>query len=369
MTTCPEILVPGTLCSTNGFCNNTTQGKCICTVPGFSGMGDLRFQDGLDCDVSLPAIQALWALAAIFSFCAVSSSVAQLTLLVQRQGLRTSLNQRLNKIHFGIVLTTFHWFILAIWRLSDIRTTAIGDDVSVTYFSVFTGQIFTVFALTLLYQFYMIHSSLIQRVTRLEKEQSFRRILCVTYIVFSFPWLTALWGYYNPAQVDTVNEVRLLVDALNNSIYAVLAPYAFNPMIKALDESLVQMRNNSEAKFRTIRKNIVRVRRELIVQPLFGAAVKVTFAFWPYLRRKIVYEFPIQIVLWMIMTFALSIFIARQSHTNAGPKATAIRVTSEDDNNKLEKTNDVVVGGATSSQLISIEKRTASPNNLGDEPL
>ena len=149
-----EALAPGTICSSNGICVN--ESICVCTVEGFTTLGDLRYEPGLDCDCFTPAILALWILVIVFSLCACCISATQLVSPLIRVGIRSTLTQSVKRVQLGAVFSSAGFLILGIWRVSDINSTQIGVNVGITYFSILVGLNFSYFALYMQYEFFQI---------------------------------------------------------------------------------------------------------------------------------------------------------------------------------------------------------------------
>lgn len=189
------VFSPSTQCSSNGYCVNssTTETICNCTAPGFSSLGDWRFQSGLDCDVYIPAVLAIWCLVLVFATLALLLSTFELF----RRGYRNITNHALSKVHLSLMAVEVGWLITSIYRVSDINNTPIGVDVAITYIATFSFLITSAAALYILLLFYSIHASLLKAPPRIK---IFRRLCFVFFFHFlssTFSWLMGIIRSYS----------------------------------------------------------------------------------------------------------------------------------------------------------------------------
>jgi hypothetical protein len=120
-----EVLAPGTVCSSNGIClqdaNNNSY--CQCTVAGFSTMGDTRFQSGLDCDVHIPTITAMWWLILIISLMSSTVPLYALARSIRKLGSVWKLTSRIiNIIYLTSAPICILFTTMSAWRLRAPRS-------------------------------------------------------------------------------------------------------------------------------------------------------------------------------------------------------------------------------------------------------
>ena len=138
-----------------------------------------------------------------------------------------------------------------------------------------------------------------------------------------------------PSDSDSVVLAYFIFQMITNLSFAALALFAFTPLITALDESIKTFQEKS-TNLKMVRWRLSTVRRETIVQTTFSAATFLLFAVWPYLRRKVVYQIPIQALLWMALTIGISaaLFSTGQTETTA---------TSQENNNPQPGMNKILI--------------------------
>lgn len=322
-----EALPPGSVCSSNGVCVNNSNllspdlppSFCNCTVPGFSSICDIRFQPGLDCDCYLPAILALWSLVIVFSVLTIASSFIQVLPPILNLGLKLVMKETIKRVHLGIISACLFWLSLGVWRVSDIENTAVGYDVAITYYAVFVGSYFAIFALYVQYQFFSFNAAMLQRVMDIE---IYKKILTLFSILLIGLNVLNLWGLYTPWLTDTIVEIIYICQFFTGLCYPVITIYSFGPLINNI-ENVIREFPEKKSQLEGIKWNLSRVRRELIVQPSLGGFIKLVFAFWPYLRRKIIYEWLITILTYIIMLLVMSLALRRKvKRVESEPKIT-----------------------------------------------
>jgi hypothetical protein len=352
-----EALAPGTVCSSNGYCSNET---CICTAIGYSSLGDFRFQSGLDCDVYLPAIEGLWACVLIFATFCIFSSCWHLVFLVRKKGWRLGSKQNVFIVQASFATVCPLWVALAGWRLSDVENSTVGTDVGLTYFFILASAGFVVLAAVLLYEFYVTHS--VALVDKEQRKMKAKRVLCVMYLISTVFTLLLLWGLYRPEDGDTYLQVRFLLEAVSNFVYSAGSVIAFTPLIQAIDTALISSISlHNQDDLRQLRGNLVRIRKEVASQTFLGGVIKVVFAFWPYLRRKVVYEFPAQAVTWMLLILSISMRLnhsARKS-SSASSEAKHLEAGKQIDNYAGHSNGD----HPSSNQVVHGSPKIASSSN------
>ena len=314
---------PTGVCSANGFCSNVTN-SCICTKPGFSSIGDFRFKPGVDCDIYLPAIEGLWITSAIFGMTAFICSLAQISRAVMKKGFEVFRTNTIVKIHTLIMTMEFFWFVIAVWRVSDLEHTAIGMYPPITFFMLFSWCLSSIVALSLIFQFYTVHLAIIRAQDQHtnHKRMMFRRVIFMVFLCFTIPPIMGVYGLYYPDQFNIALQVHYIFEFADNVLFALLALFAFTPLLKALDES-IQSYHDKATNLKSVRKRISVVRRELGNQPFTGGVLHLIFAFWPYLRNKAPYQIPAQILLWMILCLGVSIMMIPTQKENTTAIATA----------------------------------------------
>ena len=323
------LLTPGPECSAHGICINISSQQasiCECTTPGFSSLGDWRFEEGLDCDVYLPAILAIWSLVLIFSVLGMLSSSVQII----HQGFKNIRNNVFFKVHVSLLAVEIGWFITSIIRLSDISKTPVGTNETVTYIATLSYLITLAAALYVLFLFYTVHVLLLKVTSRITV---FKRLCIGFFLIFSTQPYCALSGLYKPTQYDVVLTVFFVLCLIGNWGYLILSIIGFTPLLTGIDESI---KAYPERKYHlaAIRWRISFVRKELTILPFISGLIYLLFATWPYLKYKIVYQYPIQVLLWIIMCFGISVLISasRRRHNqndSETKKSTSKKVKQE----------------------------------------
>lgn len=110
----------------------------------------------------------------------------------------------------------------------------------------------------------------------------------------------------------------------------------FTPLLRGISRS-VNSFPEKQGNLSTIRWRIHTVRRELTVEPFICGLIYLLFAFWPYLRMKSVYQYPIQVLLWILMCLGISVMISISDKSQIQNAAETVDSTSkrakQEDNN------------------------------------
>ena len=217
------------------------------------------------------------------------------------------------KVHICLMVVEIGWLITSIIRVSDIANTPIGTSMAVTYISTIAYLTTQAVAFYIVFLFYSIHASILKATSH---RKTFIRVSGIFFLICSIQPFMGLWGLYNPTEYGLILELFFISSAIGNWSYSLLAIIGFTPLIKVIDQSLKSYPEKSVDLAKT-RWRISTVRRELTIEPFISGAIYLVFAFWPFLRLKVIYQYPVQVLLWLVMCFGISLMISTTSSGNS----------------------------------------------------
>lgn len=173
MTNC-KVFWPAPVCSGNGVCNESI-GKCICNV-GWSSIGDYALEEGVDCNIHLQAVTALWSIDLIF-YCITFIVLIRLYYIRYITSKAAfQLSEPSFQSPFFFTISVVAHIILASLRISSPERRVIGEDPAATTILIFGSTFATWTGLSFFQSNVKFLQSIVKTIPERSREIVSRRI-------------------------------------------------------------------------------------------------------------------------------------------------------------------------------------------------
>jgi len=306
----------GPLCSGHGVCDASTNGSCVCTWP-WSSFGDFRYQSGVDCDVHLVAIQAIWAVCAVMPLLAALVSARNVWRLVVERGFKSAMRYRgLSVAHVSIIAAALLMAALCLYRTSNPQA-GIGMDAAATWLYL-ASQIGFVFACGFIVEKFFIVSLSQLRKFSPGRSQSLVRTMHKSIPIVATLMITCAAlqcaGLAYPEQGLRMLQISYVLIGLGLLPAALLGWTAITLLVRDM-EPLAARTASSEttAVVKHLLARFKRLRSQLLITCLSNALVCVLFGCIPWLLRKIAWQYPIVYLTAGLTMLGMAVALAHDS--------------------------------------------------------
>ena len=274
-------------CSGNGACfpNSSISNRpfCFCSND-WTSVGDLRYQFGINCDVYVPVVIALYALILVLALILLFYNMWSFLLTLRRVP-RIRLNIL---IHVIIFLADLSYIGLSLVRIIYPTERAIGLDGSCTFFFFLANCSLYLFGAILLYKFFQINLSQSKFRYTSKSEKSFlgifRRILTFAAGTGIFSMGLINIAFFFPIQGDEIFMIGQGFAILALSIFVSIVPLGLNPLLNELKGNF-----NKDPIYSEVYLKFKKIKLQMILQSGSNVVVAVISLSWPAFRQKMAY--------------------------------------------------------------------------------
>ena len=286
-------------CSNHGFCNASTGFKCECEY-GWTSVGDIRYETGLNCDVYVLAIVGLYSTIVIMF---IAPLLMEMRIIYKLYSSKVKLLKSVILLHIFLLGSMICYFLVALLRSIYPTTRAICLDYVTTFIFLFANLSLYAFGVVYLDRFFRVSlkQAYFREANLYSKTLSVLRPVTAIALVLSYTGLCALsFAIFSPEHGDFIFVIGQCLVAVAYFTFIFLVPFAINPILIELkiimDRSDNHLANPLASKLIEHSYNqFILTKTQLIQQTLFNFFITMLNITWPAFRQKLAYIIPISI--------------------------------------------------------------------------